>query len=169
MNDMPELSRLIDEAMTKKNIGINALSRAADKAGLPLSASTISLYRRGSLPKSIPSKTLEAFSQLLGIPRNDLYEAAYGGQVSAEDQQERASLEESINRLPERQQKLVRQLIHELARNENTRNAPPTIEPQAQRGKFYAVNTDAEFNDIAARNWRDGDPDLDDDNLLGDA
>src|SRR5690625_3970676 len=97
VNDMPELSKMINEAMTKKDIGINALSRAADQAGLSLSSSTISLYRRGSLPKSIPTKTLEAFAQLLDIPRNDLYEAAYGDASALEDAETRASLEDSIS------------------------------------------------------------------------
>lgn len=118
---MDELTRLINEAMDARNLGVNALKRSADRAELKLSSSTISLYRRGSFPKSIPEDTLQAFSQLLDIPVEKLYRAAYGNDGAA-IVGERVTITDSLDRLNPRQQKLVRQLIHELSRTQEVPN-----------------------------------------------
>ncbi|WBL18471.1 hypothetical protein [Citricoccus sp. NR2] len=144
---MDELAKLIDDAMTEKGIGVNALNRAAERAGLKLSASTISLYRRGAFPKSVPAETLHAFSVLLDIPERDLHRAAYGtGGPTATA--ERATLAESLGKLSPRHRKLVSQLIHELNR---TQEDPNESEPQESREDYG----------LAAHTRKPGDPDPD--------
>ena len=132
---MTDLAKIIVQVMDDKDIGVNELSRLANARGFKLSPSTVSAYRRGRIPKHVPASTLDAFAVLLGIPKADLYEAAYGERNVA-GVRERASFEESLIGLTDTQQKLVRQLVIELAGA--NREEPHHEQPQNQENYTLA-------------------------------
>lgn len=136
---MNDLSKMINDAMNDREVGVNALAREAKRRDLSLSSGTISDYRNGNLPRTIRPETLEAFGILLNIPIQKLIEAA----GIAEDP-ERMSLQESLQGLEPRQQKLIRQLIAELTRSNRAEDEEqPVDEPR----KPLALVQDADSQD----------------------
>lgn len=149
---MDELPKMIRDAMDDKSIGIRPLAREAERKGLKLSTGTISDYRNGNLPRTIRRDTLEAFSILLNIPMSRLLESA-----GVDDDPERMSLQESLAGLEPRQQKLIRQLISELAHSNRTHSndhhddSPRHLQPVQDADRPDA----GEEQKIAARNQPD--------------
>lgn len=82
---------------------------------------------------------------------------------------DRFTLPEYADRLSTTEREAIRNLIQVMVESkdekESTQNDARTNSNVAQ---FQAINTDAVIQDMAARNWREGDPGLDDD-LMGDA
>ncbi|NIH70522.1 helix-turn-helix domain-containing protein [Auritidibacter ignavus] len=135
---MTDLAKIIVQVMDDKDIGVNELSRLANARGFKLSPSTVSAYRRGRIPKHVPASTLDAFAVLLGIPKADLYEAAYGERNVA-GVRERASFEESLIGLTDTQQKLVRQLVIELAGSNHKGTHHDTTQPADDTGEQWTL------------------------------
>lgn len=161
---MNKLQKLLNDRMDELGL------RPADVARQGgLTEATVSRYLAGNIPKRMQESTITKWAKALQLPSSAIREAAEGPRPTqpfelSPERQEQADLLE-----PE-QAAFVKELIRLFDEANRRDKENPDETPRTNNvAQFQAINTDAAFQDIAARNWRDGDPDIDDDNLLGDA
>lgn len=157
--DMTTVGDLVTQAMTDQGHSTRDIDRLTEQAGHRIAYSAISRIRTG---RQEPNRDqLRVLSKVLRIPLKQL-QAAMGIH-------DRFTLPEYADRLSTTEREAIRNLIQVMVESkdekESTQNDARTNSNVAQ---FQAINTDAVIQDMAARNWREGDPGLDDD-LMGDA
>lgn len=159
---MQTVGEILKQAMEEKDLSSRDVDRLTEEAGHRVAYSTIARIAKGTYQ---PSRAqIRAISQALGIRLQDLINAA-----GVEDIGDPFVLPEYANRLTIAERDAVRNIIRLLADHKDDKEDPHESRTNRNVAQFQAISTDAAFQDIAARNWRDDDPDLDDDNLLGDA
>lgn len=169
---MNKLQKLLTDRMNELDLQAADIARRGG-----LTEATVSRYLSGDTPKRMQDATIAKWAKALQLPESTIREAAQGPRpatpftLSPERQEQADSLK------PE-QAALVKELIRmfDEANRGKTDDASDShfkrlgrLDAATSPGKFHVINTDAAFEDIAARNRRPGDPDLGDDNLLGDA
>lgn len=160
---MNKLQKLLNDRMDELGLRPTDVARQGG-----LTEATVSRYLAGNIPKRMQESTITKWAKALQLPSSAIREAAEGPRPTqpfelSPERQEQADLLE-----PE-QAAFVKELIR-LFDEANRRGKENTNESRTNNvAQFQAINPDAAFQDIAARNWRDGDPDISDDNLLDDA
>lgn len=169
---MNKLQKLLADRMDELKL------RPADVAKRGgLTEATVSRYLAGDTPKRMQDTTIAKWAKALNLPESRIREAAQGPRPSrpfvlSPERQEQADA------LTPEQSALIKELIRmfDEANRGKARDAKDTyfrrlgrIEAATSPGRFHAIDRDAEFEDIAARNWREGDPGIDEDVPLEDS
>lgn len=157
--DMTTVGDLVKQAMDDQGRSTREVDRLTEQAGHRIAYSAISRIRSG---RQDPNREqMKVLSKVLNIPLKRLEEAAgLGG---------RFILPAYADRLSTAEREAIRHIIQVMVESKDEKENPDDTPRTNNVAQFQAINPDAAFQDIAARNWRDGDPDIDDDNLLGDA
>lgn len=172
--DMTTVGSLVKQAMTDQQLTTREVDRLTEQAGHRIAYSAISRIRSGR--QTPTTDQLNVLSKVLKVPLEKL-RAAMG-------MSDRFTLPEYADRLSTKEREAIRNLIQAMVeskddrnpKNHDSHNDEGTFESPASGylarsspGRFEVIDIHAESDAIAARNRRDGDPDIDDDNLMGDA
>lgn len=155
--DMTTVGGLVTQAMTDQQLTTREVDRLTEQAGHRIAYSAVSRIRSGR--QTPTTDQLNVLSRVLKVPLDKLR--------SAMGMSDRFTLPEYADRLSTKEREAIRHIIQVMVESKDEKEN--TNEPRTNVAQFQAINTDAAFQDIAARNWRDGDPDIDDDDLLSDS
>lgn len=160
-DDMKTVGEIIRDAMDENNLSSRDVDRLTEEAGHRVAYSTVARIAKGTYQPSIAQ--LRALAKALRIRLTILKDAA-----GVEDTGDPFVLPEYANKLSIAERDAVRNIIRLLAQSKDERKTDDA-DDERPPGRFEVIDADAEFRDIAARNWREGDPGVDDDGMLDDA
>ena len=154
---MQSVGEIIKDRMTELGMSTRDVDRLTEQAGHRVAYSTVSRITNGTYKPSVSQ--LEVFSKVLKLRIEELKNAA-----GIEEIRDPFVLPDYASKLNIEEREAVKNIIRLLAQSKDEGSTHDS-HTNVSFGRFEASIP----TDIAARNRRPGDPDLDDDNLLGDA